>query len=286
MKRICTGLAAVAALGLLSGCASSGGAQKSSGSTGSAGGAYVIKSGDGVVGYYTFDEAIDDNEVVDHSGLGINVYTAALDGSVQVEGKVGDGLSFNGEDEYITLEGDVLDGDGFTFAAWLKPNAWKDWTRVFDIGDTTEDMWCGMDFETKKLRFDVIGGKGSCSLLADLPATGTWTHVAATLGNGKAAIYVDGKLADEKPVAVTVANIAANVQGIFVGRSNWPDPLFDGVMDEVLVANRAFSAKEIAAVKNGIVAPGSDGDAAEAEAAAEESEESVTIDEEASDEEI
>ena len=39
------------------------------------------------MGYYSFDEEIVDNEVIDHSGNGLNVYTSALDGSITVDGK-------------------------------------------------------------------------------------------------------------------------------------------------------------------------------------------------------
>lgn len=249
MKKIlAAGAVLVASIALMS-CGSSGSTE--------AGRPFVITEDSGVVGYYTFDEDIVDNEVVDHSGFGMNVYTGSLDGSVKDEGKDGDGLAFNGEDEYLTLESALLEGEegaGATIAMWVKPTAWKDWARVFDIGDTKEDCWCGMDFNTKMLRFDVIGAKGAISVLAPLPQPGKWTHIAATFGNGFAALYVNGKLSQKLPCAVTCQDVLANLVGVYVGRSNWADPLYNGTMDNVLVANRAFSAKEIASVYAGVVA--------------------------------
>lgn len=247
MKKSFGGIfAAVAAVALLAGCASTGGASKKATP-------FTITDGSGVVGYYTFDEDVADNLVTDHSGSGLDAETAALDGSVVVEGKIGKALSFNGTDEYISIDPELLEGDGVTLAMWLKPTAWKDWARVFDIGDTKEDAWCGMDFNTKMLRFDVIGAKGSISVLAPIPAPGAWTHVAATFGNGKATLYVNGKVTQEIPCANTIADLKTNVQGIFVGRSNWADPLYNGLVDDLLVAKRVFSADEIAAVYNGVV---------------------------------
>lgn len=243
LSKICLPLTLAASL-VLAGCGSSGGA----GST-----PFTLTEDSGVVGYFTFDEDIEANEVVDHSPAAMNVYTGSLDDSVTVEGKNGNGLLFNGDDEYITLESTMLEGDGFTIAMWVNPTEWKDWARVFDIGDTKEDAWCGMDFESKMLRFDVFGAKGAIKVLAPLPQVGKWTHIAATLGGGNAALYVNGKLSQKLPCAVTPADILANVQGIYVGRSNWADPLFNGVMDDVLVADRVFSASEIARLAAGIV---------------------------------
>jgi len=245
-KLLVTALAAAAALALTS-CGST------SGVTG-ADGKFVITENSGVVGYYTFSEEIPDTlEVTDHSGNDIPVYTAALDGSELDDGHDGQGLYFNGQDEYITLDPSVLDGEGFTFAAWLNPESWKVWARVLDIGNQKEDLWIGMDWATRMLRMDVIGAKGAVSVLSPLPVVGEWTHLAATIDGGVAKLYINGKLAQRIPCREKPADLAANVQGIYVGASNWPDPLFHGVMDDILVANRALSAGEIAAVYRGVV---------------------------------
>jgi arabinan endo-1,5-alpha-L-arabinosidase len=245
MKKILLASAASAALLCLAGCGST--------SVAGEGGKFAITENSGVVGYYTFSEPIDDSlEVADHSGSGISVFTAALDGSELDDGHDGQGLYFNGSDEYITLDPSVLDGEGFTFCAWLNPESWKAWARVLDIGNQKEDLWIGMDWGTKLLRMDVIGAKGSVSVLSPLPVVGEWTHLAATIDGSVAKLYINGKLAQRIPCRVTPADIGANVQGIYVGASNWPDPLFNGVMDDILVANRALSAGEISAIYNGV----------------------------------
>lgn len=252
MKKLIKMAALTAAAVVLAGCAS---APKSEG--GAKGSAYKMKAGDGVIGYYTFDEdEIVDNEVVDHSPAQTNIYTGALDGSVLADGKTGNGLVFNGEDEYLVIEPELLDNEGFTFAAWVNPTAWRDWARVFDIGDgATCDCWCGMDFETKMMRMDIFGPKGEpVKILAPLPPVGKWTHIAAVVDNTSAALYVNGKLSQKLPNGNGAQALAATVNGIYIGRSNWAaDPLFNGVMDEVVVANRAMTKDEIAALANGIV---------------------------------
>lgn len=242
---VCSAL--LASLLAFSGCGSTS-------SVASADGKFKITEGCGVVGYYTFEEEIDESmEIQDHSGNEISVFTAALDGSEKDEGYQGDGLFFNGSDEYITLDPSVLDGDGFTFCAWLNPQSWKAWARVLDIGNQKEDLWIGMDWGTKMLRMDVIGAAGSVSVLSPLPPVDEWTHIAASIDGGVAKLYVNGKLTQRIPCRIKPSHLAANVQGIYVGASNWPDPLFNGVMDNILVANRALSGSEIAAIYKGVV---------------------------------
>ncbi|MCH5290864.1 MAG: LamG domain-containing protein [Treponema sp.] len=214
---------------------------------------FVINSEE-VVGYYTFDEEIVDNEVVDHSGNEINVYTGAIDGSVLVEGHNGQALDFNGEDEFITLEGDVLDGEGFTVAAWVKPTEWRGWSRVFDFGNTKdgEDIFIGLDATNGQLSLTLQPER----MFVAAPAVNKWTHIAATLDeNGTVTLYIDGAKAKDMKTSGKVANIAANPNGLYIGCSNWPDPLFKGAMDEILLVKRALSADEIQAVYNGVVVP-------------------------------
>lgn len=219
---------------------------------------YVINEGDGVIGYFTFDEDdVENNEIVDHSGKSMNADTGAIDGTVLVEGKSGNAMQFNGDDEYITIDAELLTGDGTTISAWVNPTAWKDWMRVFDIGDGNQcDVWCGMDGESKMLRMDVFGPGEPVKILCPLPPQGKWTHIAATFGNGKAALYVNGKLSQKLNCTIKSTDIGATATGIYIGRSNWaPDPLFNGAVDELLVANRAFEDAEIASLYAGITPP-------------------------------
>lgn len=208
---------------------------------------FITEKGSGVVGCYTFNEKeIVNNEIIDHSGERINVYSNALDGSVLVEGKTGSGLRFDG-DEYIDLDDSVLSGEGASFAAWVKPDRWIDWSRIFDVGDgKVADMWCGVEGGSGKLRVDIFGLAGGAVLHTDLPPAGEWSHVAVTFGDGYLKLYVNGTLADSKECAMKPAGIVETMLGLYVGRSNWPDSLFVGVMDNVVAANRVLTAEEIA----------------------------------------
>ena len=197
-----------------------------------------------VVGYYTFNEEIEDNEVTDHSSNGVDVETGCIDGSKLVEGLDGNALYFNGENEYIQVDPAALSGKGFTFAAWIKADQWTTWARIFDFGDQHTDVFFGVDGRTAGTL--VLREESSAiQINAPLPRLKEWTHVATTFGNGKFAIYINGKIAAQGACPVTPSQVADTASGLYIGRSNWSDPFFKGAMDEVVLADKVLSSKEI-----------------------------------------
>lgn len=255
MKKILGAVACVALLGCFISCEST----KAGGNGGSQ---YTIQDGDEVIGYFQFEEDdIDNNEVKDYSGYGLYVENASLDDPMYVEGVHGSALYFNGEDEYLQVDPEVVDGDALTIAAWIKPDgAWPIWARFFDFGDTMKDIFVAADGrQPGTLVFYEQETAASCN--CPIPPAGKWVHVAATLGGGKIALYVNGKLSQELPCSVTTEDLSMeNNLACWIGRSNWPDPLFRGAMDDLLIARRKFSASEIKAVYGGVIAPSESAD--------------------------
>ncbi len=200
-----------------------------------------------VVGYYTFNDGVKDNEVIDHSVNGFNVESGCVDGSVTVEGLDGLALRFNGSDEYIQLDPEALTGDGFTFAAWIKADQWTTWARVFDMGDTKKDIFLGVDGRAAGTLVLWEESSTQCTRI-ELPKVDQWVHVAATFGDGKYTIYINGKKASEAEGGISAAEIGDTASGLYVGRSNWADPYFKGAMDEIVVAKRVLNADEINAL--------------------------------------
>ena len=235
MKKTLVITAVLAAAAFLAGC--------------SKGGKSNLSSDASVAGYFTFDEAIEDDEIVDHSKAKTNATLDALDGFKMTEGISGQALVLDGT-QYISLEDNVLSGEGLTMAAWVKVDAWKTWQRIFDVGggDGTKDVFLAVD---GRMAGTFCAYEQSSAVTCNAPLTPIkkWTHLAMTIGNGKMALYVNGALAEEKDMSVSIADLAAGATGIFVGRSNWvADPLLEGAIDEIVVAKRAFSAEEIAGI--------------------------------------
>lgn len=200
---------------------------------------------------YNFEEAFADGDVADVSG-NENLGYAGGDGELK-EGKFGKAMVFNGADCYIMLPEEVLDCEQMTFAAWVNPESWRDWARVMDFGDgNTADAWLGFAGIERQLRFDLFSGGKSVTLLAPTPVPGKWTHIAFTFGDGNAKLYVNGKLAQSVPTPLKPTDLVK--KGLYVGRSNWSaDPLFTGLMDDVLVASKVYTPAQIGALLNGIV---------------------------------
>lgn len=233
MKKLLLGAAVLVAAALLTGCSKGNGKSK----------AALDPS---VTGYFTFEEAIEDDEIVDSSAAKTNASLDALDGFKMVEGISGQALLLDGT-QYISLEDNILSGEGLTMAAWVKVDAWKTWQRIFDIGggDGTKDVFLAVD---GRMAGTFCAYEQSSAVTCNGPLTPIkkWTHLAMTLGNGKMALYINGALAEEKEMNVSIADLKAGASGIFVGRSNWvSDPLLEGAIDEILIAKRAFSAEEI-----------------------------------------
>ena len=202
------------------------------------------------VAVYTFDDGVKGGSVADASGKKNN---ATASGSANVaDGKFGKALVFNGSDVFLTLPEAVLDNNELTFAAWINPSDIPMWARVADMGNggVGNDIWFGFS-DTHSLRLDILNEAGPASMIAKKkPQANTWTHVAFTYGNGKLCLYVNGELNKDldytpQPKEVVADKGAASERGIFIGKSNWADPLFVGQMDDILFASRVYSQDEI-----------------------------------------
>ena len=73
--------------------------------------------------------------------------------------------------------------------------------------------------------------------------TGAWMHIAAIYDGNTAFLYVDGNLAAQR---VYGTNLLASVYPFTVGtQANVPNNVFPGVLDDILIYNRALSAQEV-----------------------------------------
>ncbi|MCR5217365.1 LamG domain-containing protein [Treponema sp.] len=169
---------------------------------------------------------------------------------VKGEGLNGQALVFDGQDDYLELDKKILEGEGLTFSVNIKAESWSYWERIFDFGNGSDcDVWLGYDQATKALRL----AAGRASALAPLPPVNEWTNVTVTFGEKNAVIYVNGKLSQKLSIGVSPQKVLASVKGIYVGKSNWNDPMFKGSMDDIFIATRVFSAEEVASLAAGIV---------------------------------
>ena len=122
-----------------------------------------------------------------------------------------------------------------------------DWQRIVDFGSGTDNfVFLGMS-TGKSIRGSMKNNGGSEEKLtgSNMANVNHWVHVAMTQEGNERILYVNGVEADSVTSNYSIAEIGAATQN-YIGRSQYEaDPYFNGRLDELIFAKRAFSAEEI-----------------------------------------
>jgi autotransporter-associated beta strand protein len=189
-----------------------------------------------------------EGDVDDSSGFGNNGFAVGI--PTFTAGHNGQAVALDGTNSFIRLPPNVANSADFTFAAWIYWSGGASWQRIFDFGDDTSHyLFLTPNSGNGTLRFAINNGSGEqiVQTAAALPAGG-WQHVAVTLTGGTAKIYTNGLLAASGAVTIVPSNFNPNLN--YLGKSQFSaDPLFHGSLDEVQIADYAFTAAQIAALQ-------------------------------------
>lgn len=183
---------------------------------------------------------------LDSSGYGNNGLVAG--NPAYTTGRRGQALVFDGTNTVVTLPPNVARGNAFTFAAWVQWGGGGNWQRIFDFGNSTTHYMYLTPNSGSNLRFAIKNG-GAEQIVQTTPLpVGSWQHVAVTLYGSTARLYTNGVLAAQNNnMTITPSDFAPRVN--YLGKSQFvADPRFKGLMDEVIIADTAFSAAQIAAL--------------------------------------
>jgi hypothetical protein len=218
--------------------------------------------GSGLVAAFGFEEA---------SGTtALNSSNAAFNGTIlqaaRVAGKVGQGLSFDGLNDWVTVNditASPLDlTTGMTIEAWVNPTAMSGWETVV----LKERGAAGTGLLSYALYAhdgapQSGGFAGPAGYLRPAPANSTtdqgvrqashtaiplngWTHIATTYDGVNQRLYINGVLVATR---AQTGSMAVGNQPLRIGGNNVSGEFFRGVIDEVRVYNRALSVAEIGA---------------------------------------
>jgi len=172
-----------------------------------------------------------------------------VNGATFASGMVGQSFSFDGTDDYVQVPDSAsLDLTAqITIDAWVYPTVLG--RRVVDKITAGGSDGYLLDTWPGNVRFIVgnIGVVGSTPL-----STGVWTHIAGTYNGSQLRVYVNGVL--DGSVNTNIA-IPANNLPLRIGADQNGSNLFNGLIDEVEIFDRAISAEEIQSIYNA----GSDG---------------------------
>ncbi|MCD8303370.1 MAG: RICIN domain-containing protein [Prevotellaceae bacterium] len=159
-------------------------------------------------------------------------------------------------DNFLQLPYTVASHDALTVSCWLRCGAISSWQRVFDFGNGTDQYLFLTVKGDSGPRFAIKdGGEEETVDASSTLIAGRWYHLAVTVGEGKACLYIDGELKGENDNLSTKPSDIRPLLN-YIGRSQFPsDPLLKGYVDDFRVYNYALSAEEVAELTTGIDTP-------------------------------
>lgn len=223
---------------------------------------------DGLVGYYSFDGTLENSigtgSAVLHGGAGDTWNTPATGTAAYAQGKNGKAYSFTGDNGAVKGEGlelDVKMSTAYTISYWVNPDTVTSATSMvfvpidLDNGLNIADNWFGNSFPTVRIwgtsATTVSEGSYMDNFLTNAnDLCGQWTYITLTGDtSGNNVLYINGT---QVSTGSSIAGAFTNMD-IFLGINFW-DKSFDGLMDDVVVYNKALSASEVMALynKNGV----------------------------------
>jgi len=170
-------------------------------------------------------------------------------------------MELDGTDGFVTFTGnDAYDFDALTYNIWFQwnhPVADQWWVRVFDFGIPSDldphpgnhDVVFLTTFQDGRLRWhihSVTWEDGADTVLSTLEqiATNEWYMLTCTHNVDSAKLYLDGVLQDSRSVnGVKPSDL--EFTNMYLGKSNWPDLLFMGRMDDFGIYDVVLTAEEI-----------------------------------------
>ena len=211
----------------------------------------------GLVSYWPFDSRY-------ITGKNVKDWMGNNDGTIKgnpkiVEGKVGQALQFDGEDDYVDTneQDDFKFGTGdFTVSFWMKANVWDGYTALlsnsvyaggWDGFHFEHEDWDGSPGEINSIRFHILNDWINSDITL---STNRWYHIVGVRSSGTAYIYID-KVNRGNTVATGNVDVDRN---LLIGKN--PDETyprnFNGLIDEVRIYYRALSEAEISQNYNSI----------------------------------
>ena len=196
-----------------------------------------------LVAQYAMDGNLTDSSGNSNDGLltGVPVYTA---------GKFGSAISLDGTSNFVSLPAGMVNYNDLTVTAWVYWNGGANWQRIFDFGnDTAHNLFLTAKSDANTLRFGTRnGGTAEQDLNTTVLSSNQWVHVAVTLSGNTGRLYVNGVLRNTGTITNNPSDF--NPVNVWIGKSQWPDPLFSGRVDDFRIYNYALSAAQIANVYN------------------------------------
>jgi len=161
-------------------------------------------------------------------------------------------VSLDGTDQYVALpiQDTLSTRSSSTIEIWMTLDSFSTWARIFDFGNNTQvNFFATPRGDAGVLRAAITTGGNPTEERVEgddeLP-TGVSVHFALTIdsANHTTVMYVDGSPVGSATWTLDTAALGT-LANIWLGRSQYEDPYFNGNFDEVRIYGRALTAQSI-----------------------------------------
>jgi hypothetical protein len=210
---------------------------------------------DGLVGYWKFDES-SGTTAADSSGYGNDgTWTGgptASSTTPTVNFTNPYSLSFDGTNDYVDMGDDSsLDlTSAITVSAWFKPDVINQQVDILSRDDgVNRNFWVYLENDETIHWSMVFSGTAKDTVSTSLYSAGSWMNVVGTFNGTDRMLYIDGVREANTAESGTIDN--DDVSFTIGAREDGLDRLFNGLIDDVRVYNRALTATEVSSLANG-----------------------------------
>ncbi len=187
-----------------------------------------------VVALYHFDGNADDAYATNHGTL-----MGGL--TCDVAGKVGNACNLDGNDDYITLSNALGSYSDFTITGWIKMNSnastEENGNNAFFGKDSSNYILLRSNWFLPK--FNSISGSGMTNSNID-----NWIHLVIVRNGTNAKMYRNTSVAVDWDVGLNPIDFSSSLIG------NQGNYFFNGLIDEVIIYNKALNQSEITELYN------------------------------------
>ncbi len=215
----------------------------------------VVLGTNALMGHWALDETSGMSSM-DSSGNGHTGSLTNMSGSQWTTGTLGGALAFDGYNDYVNCgRGGNLDiSNAITVMAWIKPYTSQSSYKRLVEKHFASSWYFGYSSRANGLSTWINGRQGAVTSSGILPV-GTWSHVGFTYdkdsgGSDQVKIYLNGSV---RATGGYSAAIGTDNHNLAIGSYKYARGYgFNGLIDDVRIYNRAFSADEMAQVVDGL----------------------------------
>ncbi|MDN3668497.1 glycosyl hydrolase [Echinicola jeungdonensis] len=195
--------------------------------------------------YLRFDEG--EGEIAEDSWSGLD--GKLVGGAFWSEGKAGKSafLSGNNNSHVALVDGVMESIKEYTISVWVKLEENPTWNRIFDFGSGTGTyMFLTPKSGNNTVRYAIKKGGNEQRINGLSPLSlNEWHHLALTQKDTIGILYIDGKeVGRNENMDLNPTDLGTTTQN-WIGKSQWPDPLMKGNVDEFRIYNYALNSGEI-----------------------------------------